>query len=76
MTNEKVAIDKTKKETASGDMILPKLEALASKIENLEKIEKDRNTKDTSDKTVQMDFDKNKIVEVTKLAESMQQMIQ
>jgi len=76
MTNEKVAIDKTKKETASGDLILPKLEALASKIENLEKIEKDRNTKDTSDKTVQMDFDKNKIVEVTKLAESMQQMIQ
>jgi len=72
MTNEKVAIDKTKKETASGDLILPKLEALASKIENLEKIEKDRNTKDTSDKTVQMDFDKNKIVEVTKLAESMQ----
>jgi len=49
-------------------LILPKLEALASKIENLEKIEKDRSSKDTSsDKNVhkkEMDFDKSKIIEV------------
>ena len=59
-------------------MILHKLEALASKIENLEKIEKDRSSKDTSDKNVQkkvIDFDKSKIIEVQQLAESMQSMI-
>ena len=61
-------------------MILPKLEALASKIENLEKIEKDRSSKDTSsdkkEHKKEIDFDKSKIIEVQKLAESMQSMIQ
>ena len=56
-------------------MILPKLEALASKIENLEKIEKDRSSKDTSsdkkEHKKEIDFDKSKIIEVQKLAESM-----
>lgn len=55
MTNDK-DIEKSKKDSqktqlepfSATDMILPKLEMLAQKIENLEKIENDRNSKDST----------------------------
>ena len=83
MTKDKDVAEKQRNESqksapapvAANDLILPKLESLATKIEHLEKVENERNSKDDTKKKEQGDFDKNKIVEVEKLAESMQAMI-